>query len=280
MTRLKLTSLSLAATTTLLSAGMAQAVEVRFDFTNHAAADGLFFTPFVGVAHDGSFDTFNTGRFADQSQSLSERSLEDLAEEGIVSGVVADATAAGFQSGVALNADGFGGAPVLDPGETGSFTLDLDPTTDLFFSFLSMIIPSNDTFIGNGNPEAIELFNSEGEFVADLVELTTLNVYDAGTELDDGNGAAFAPPTGTDATETRTRIRRESNLDFLIGRPTAAGGTIGSVPGRGDLFASIQISLVENAPAPVPLPAAGMLLLGGLGALGFGRTIRSRRQKS
>ncbi|NNK78347.1 MAG: PEP-CTERM sorting domain-containing protein, partial [Litoreibacter sp.] len=87
-----------------------------------------------------------------------------LAEEGDPSGMIADATAAGATSGVIFWPERFAGAPVIDPGEIASITLKADPTTNRFFSFLSMVIPSNDTFIGNEDSMAYEVFTAIGEF--------------------------------------------------------------------------------------------------------------------
>jgi len=160
------------------------------------------------------------------------------------------------------------GAPVLDPGEVTTIRVDLDASTQRFFTFLSMVIPSNDTFIGNDNPLAYELFDASGNFVFDqLINVFATDAWDAGTEADNGYGAAFAPPTGTGPTVTDTGILSLSYLDFLVGRPQAPGGTVQTANG---LLASIEITVV-------PLPAGLPLLLVGLGAFGF---IGSRKKKT
>ena len=248
----------------LLSVGLASAASaasVQISITNNQAADGVYLTPLASILHDGSFDAFNRGEVASAS-------LEAIAEEGDASGVIGDATAAGATAGVILAPGGFGGAPVIDPGETTSIQLDTDSTTNRFFSFLSMVIPSNDTFIGNDNSMAYEVFNALGEFTGIGPILVYSNdAWDAGTEENDGFGAPFNTAGGT-ATDTDGVVRGAmGNLFFLNGQETVADTTI-DLQGR-TLLATIEIS-------EVPLPAALPMLLAGLGGFGLLR----RRQRT
>ena len=245
-----------------LLAGAASARTLEITVTNEQAQGGLYLTPLLTIFHDGSFDSFDAG-------SAASAGVEALAEEGDVGGVVAEVNQANADNGtshttaVIANPAGFGGAPVLDPGEVTTIRVDLDAATQRFFSFLSMVIPSNDTFIGNDNAQAYELFDALGAFVfTGPIEVFASDAWDGGTELDDGNGAAFAPPTGSPATETTDPVSGLADLDFLIGRPQAPGGTVQSASG---LLASIRITEV----APVPLPAGLPLLLAGLAGLGL-----------
>lgn len=275
--QLGLGSAFLAATMTL-GAGAADAKTLRIEFTNNASADGLFFTPFLGLFHDGSVNTFDVG----QAASLA---LEDVAEEGFVGQQIAAAEALGAKAGVAFGPEGFGSGvrqpPVIDPGETASFEIDLDPTSDIFFSFLSMIIPSNDIFIGNSDPFAFRLFDDEGNFIlTSPISIGLDNTFDAGTEdnlatATDGAGAAFTPGFevgGGTATENGV-VSEVGNLDFLFGLGRASGGTVGSLPGAGQAFASLRITEV----APVPLPAGVFMLMAGLGAMG---AVGARRRRT
>lgn len=247
-----------------LMGGAASASTVEITITNAQAAGGLYLTPVVSIFHDGNFDAFNAGENASAA-------VEALAEEGMTGAIEAEVAAAGTGAIAQTigNPAGFGGAPVLDPGEITTFQIDLDTASQRFFSFLSMVIPSNDTFIGNDNPVAYELFDTAGNFVFNrVIEVFATDAWDGGTELDDGNGAAFAPGTGTAATETTDVIASLANLDFLIGRDQAVGGTVQSASG---LLASITITEV----AAVPLPAGLPLLLAGLGAFGLVRSPRN-----
>jgi len=83
-----------------------------------------------------------------------------------------------------------------------SFSLDPLAPGNRYFSYASMVIPSNDAFIANGNPLAFEIFGPGGEFLGADFIVSGAMVLDAGSELDDelpANTAFFgqaAPDTG------------------------------------------------------------------------------------
>lgn len=274
-----------------VSATGAYATTFDISFTNNASGGDIFFTPIFSAVHNGSFNTFDAG-------SAASGSLESLAEDGAVGGAIADATAAGAVSGAILgtqgasgNFNGGGPPPLFEPGETS--TLSLDATSlaggPIFFSFLSMILPSNDFFIGNDDAQGIQLLNALGEFQGTngVLEFDVLYnaVYDAGTELnDDGSdgvlanspfavGSAQGPGTANIGPDENGVVRNVAataglNLSNLIGAETPAG-FINAVPSGAagnNVLGRFSISV---APAPVPLPAAAPLLLAGLGGLAF-----------
>lgn len=233
----------------LMVASGASAKSVEVTITNNQAQGGLFLTPLFAAFHDGSFDLFDNGAPASAA-------LETLAEEGNPGGLVADAQAKGAKAGVVLAPGGFAGAPVIDPGETATLRLNVDPTSQRFFSFASMIIPSNDAFIGNGNPLAFEVFNAAGQFTG-LGPIDVIRYYDGGTEENNNLGAAFNANNPTSATDTNEGVSLLANLDFLVGQGTVAGTTIGFAP-TGPL-ATISVSAV---PLPASLPLMGLALFG------------------
>lgn len=255
----------LSAYSIVLSAGLATAASaavLQIEITNNQNADGLYLTPLLSVFHNGSFDSFDAGKPASPQVEL-------LAEEGDPSGVAGLAGAAGATYGVVTGPKGFGGAPVIDPGETAYLNLSVDPTKDRYFSFLSMVIPSNDTFIGNDNPVAYEIFDAVGAFTGiGPISVYDLDAWDAGTELNDGFGAPFNTAGGTATDANGVITPAPDGLFFLNGQETVAGTTVDLGEGR-NLLATIAIS-------EVPLPAGFPLLLVGLGAFGL---MRRRNQE-
>ncbi|MHC4074099.1 MAG: spondin domain-containing protein [Planctomycetota bacterium] len=185
----------------LLAAAPLQAKdqEIIVRIENLGPEGGVYFTPVWMGFHDGSFDLFDPGGLASEA-------LERLAEDGDASALRMEFEAAvgGATGGideVVTAPAGFAGAPVFDPGDAASMQLTVDSEMNRYMSFVSMIIPSNDAFIGNHNPQGIELFDAAGNFKGKQV--TTIlgsMVWDAGTELNTEMDAAFInqadPDTG------------------------------------------------------------------------------------
>ena len=251
----------------VVMASSAFAASIQVSVTNEQADDGLYFTPLASIFHDGTFDTFDVGGTASNE-------VEEVAETGSPAGIIGAAQGAGFIAGAVTGPEGFGSVmpqpPVLDPGETGTARFDgVNAVTNRYFSFLSMIIPSNDLFIGNSDPLANEIFDAMGNFVGTTIQVFTTSIYDAGTEANTNLGAAFNA-AGGDATDTNELIALlgvGTVADLLNGEVTAAGTTV-NIPSNATLLATIEIS-------QVPLPAAAPLLIAALGGLGFA----SRRRK-
>lgn len=176
----------LIASMTLLSvSNLVQATEVKVEVSNLFADGGLALTPVWAGFHDGSFDTFDLGSGASSA-------LQALAEGGDMSGIrqAFAATSTGVD-GAVFGPEGFPGAPVIEPGEVTSAYFDINKVDSGYFSFLSMLIPTNDAFIGNANPDQYSLFDMLGNFVGlDILVLGT-QVWDSGTELNTGFGSPF-----------------------------------------------------------------------------------------
>lgn len=182
------------------SASAVQALTVKVEIENLGPNGGVAITPVWVGFHDGSFDSYNTGL-------PSERGLEQIAEDGIPTTIsedflnnltyVQDGESGIFstsQVGTRVNG-GVGDAPITT-GTTVTNKFEITPDdSNRFFSYASMILPSNDYFIANGNPLAHNLstlFTGEESSISFLIgEPGEIN--DAGTEVNDfttsaGNG--------------------------------------------------------------------------------------------
>lgn len=220
------------------------AVSIDVTVENLAGEGGLYLTPFLVGVHDGSFDIGSFGHRASRFEGL-----EALAEEGDTSGLtqrfnetVEDGTVTTITS-----PGGFEGAPVFDPGESVTQTLEIsDPGDNRFFSFASMVIPSNDAFIGNLNQYAHRLFTRRGRFRGP-VEITVYGnrVWDAGTEVNNPQGGAAFSTEGGESVDQGGRIFRSRGLNDFVGTGLPTGGTLQTAFGPRTPIAKITLDLSE-----------------------------------
>ncbi|WP_187430546.1 hypothetical protein ROLI_036760 [Roseobacter fucihabitans] len=248
----------------------AQATTLKITVTNNQAAGGLSITPLYTAIHDGNFDAFDLGGTASAG-------LELIAETGMQSGIAGERLAIDADSqGLVLASPS--GPPPVQPGEAVSRNITVNAAEALYFTFLSMVLPSNDHFIGNDNPFAYQLFDAACNFTgARTINVTGADIYDAGTEANGLTGAAFIQgvniadsPTGEGSIQQGLPL--SSDL-FGPGVVLATGDTLSaslidftSNPGAFNLL-TIEIS-------EVPLPASAPLLLGALGLMGWAKRHR------
>ncbi len=165
--------------------------DIRVTITNDGEEGGTFLTPPFVAIQDGKFDIYDRGGAAAEF-------LERLAEDGTTDDIIAafeDSGAVGA-SGIITGPDGLAAGP-LDPGESGSIVLTVDPTKSQFLNFASMVIPSNDAFISSpGDPTALQIFDADGNFTGGQFEVTGADVLDAGTEVNTEQDAAFLNQDG------------------------------------------------------------------------------------
>ena len=234
---------------------------------------GVYLTPVWVGFHDGQYDLFDVG-------GLATAGLEHIAEDGDAGPLRAEFAAAAGQGldGVILAPDGFPGAPVYDPGEHSSAEFMLNPTDHRYMSYASMIIPSNDAFIGNHNPWAIELFDAAGNFKGKKI-ITVLGsmVWDAGTEWNTEMDAAFLNQSAGDTgVTTIAPIMPHPGFLGSYGNPGSASMILGSTnaagtlidPAGGDFslpYAVVARITVDWVPDPPPAPDPAMTPGGGLG---------------
>ena len=170
--------------------------QIEITVTNLSGTDGTLLTPVFVATQNGIYDQFDVGSAASES-------IERLAEDGNTEPRIE----AALSSGGVGDAQATSGGP-LAPGESRVLTFFADPTDPLtqYLSYASMVIPSNDAFIGNDDPLQLDLFDENGSLIRRVGEnayiVTGDDVYDAGTEVNDeipANTAALeqaAPNTG------------------------------------------------------------------------------------
>lgn len=166
-----------------LSAASAEHVVVTV--TNLSDAGGTYLTPVVNALHNGAFDLFDIG-------SAASAGLERLAEDGATQPLIGEILAADAGASVAVAASG----PIA-PGQsvTARLTID-DAASQRFYTYASMVVPSNDAFIGNGDP-VFTLFDERGRYTGGIEFVVTgQRVWDAGTEANTELEAAFINQTG------------------------------------------------------------------------------------
>ena len=211
--------------------------------------DGLFQTPFWVGFHDGTFDLGTRGQSAEKFGGL-----EALAEEGDTSGVSARfAEESDGIDATVTSPGGFAGAPVFDPGEVVQTTIDVpNPGENRYFSFASMVIPSNDSFLANLNRRAHRVFSGNGRFRGPTtINLFGANVYDAGTEVNDPQGGAAFSTEGGDSIDEGGVITLTRSLDDFVGTGIPTGDELGSAFSRRTPLARITLSLASDPSDPI-----------------------------
>lgn len=219
---------ALAGALSLTHAVSAQAalVEVRVTVENLAPANSVSFAPLRGGFHNGSFDAFNNGVAATDP-------IVSIAEGG--SGSAWFPAFAAADPGAVLGSVFPNPAGPLVPGASGSARFTLDTALNAFFTFASMVVPSNDLFIGNDSPVRHRLFDDAGNLLIYSITQFGRDVWDAGSEALDPANAAFVAGGGewpAHASEWRGGLRfvRVAGLQWpddrrrLCVRPPVRGG--------------------------------------------------------
>ena len=220
---------------------------ITISVTNTLGEGGTFLTPVWFGFHDGAnFDLYDRGAAVSEG-------LERLAEDGNTSVIASEFAAqvgANATQGVIAGLEQ--GPPPIDPGETAMFTISVNPDEvgQGFFTWATMVIPSNDAFLASpGNPLTDPIFSSDGSFLGPIEVLRFgTDVLDAGTEVNTELDAAFLNQTGPNTGVTENGVvtvhegfnGSEGNPDGapvnIFGGTTAAG-TVTTVEG-GDFTAN------------------------------------------
>ncbi len=254
------------------SGSLAAAIALDVTVSSNAPAGGVYLTPlFVGF-HDGSFDSYDGGQ-------PSSAALEMLAEDGDTSGLEAQLLADTNGNGVTGTVAG-----LLAPGGSQTSTFIVDSTSgNNYFSYASMVLPSSDYYVANGNPFAWDISDlldgTSGSLSFNIGLPGTVN--DAGTEINDfwtsaGNGlfagtglemgGQSGPNQGADENGVNTNVSGDPFTDFIIQNQI---GTILNIANNTlPLFNFNDSSLYPNGIATitisaqaVPVPAAAPLFV-------------------
>ena len=243
--------------TTLTSPAQA-AVGVRITIQNLSPTNSVSFAPLRYGFNSGVFDAFNVGATATAP-------IISVAEGGSGSAWL-PAFAAADPTAVLGS---LGGA--LTPGSTvQSGIITVDPNVNAFFTFGSMIIPSNDFFIGNDDPREYRLFDANGRLALKSINVKASEIWNAGSEAFDPANAAFLVGGNN---SLRTPENGVVGFDFselagFNGLTTAAGYVFNS-----QLRADQDVYRISFSATPEPGTWAMMIL--GFGAAGW--RIRRRR---
>lgn len=263
----------------------ASAANIKVTITNNSPTGGLYLTPIWVGFHNGSFDIYNGGL-------ASTTELERLAEDGNTGPISATFNSNGTlvptgtaQTGARVDGT-LGGAPV-GPGGTVTQTFQLAHNDDnRYFSYASMVLPSNDYYVANGNPLAFDIASLINGPVGSTISFNIGlpgGVIDAGTEVNDfqfsaGNGLFAGLPAGQGGPNQGTD---ENGVNVDVANPFS---NFLNVPPGFDLsnFNFNDPSLYPNGIATVTLttdvPEPGSIMLLG-SALLAGLAFSRRRRK-
>jgi PEP-CTERM motif len=257
---------ALAGAMVLAFSAPAQAALVTLVVTveNLSPTNSTSFAPLHFGVGNGTFDAFNTGSTAGPA-------IVTIAEGGsgslwLPAFAAADPMATISTIGMALT-----------PGQSrSSGLLTIDTSLNRFFTFASMVIPSNDLFIGNDNPAQYLLFDMAGNQLINQITLTANQIWDANSEIADPLAAAFVVG-GTNSLRTAENgvvAFDRSELNAFNGVTTAAGYTFSNA-GLTNTSPIYRISFASAA--AVPEPTTWAMMIGGFAMIGG--AMRSRVRK-
>lgn len=237
---------------TLTMASTVSAATLKVTVENVAPQEGTVLTPLWVGFHNGTFDIFNLEQPASNS-------LERLAEDGNTAPIASAflASGAGQVEGTLSR---------VSPGTLASQTFEVDGTlaSNRYFSYGSMVVPSNDAFIANDNPLAFQIFDDVGNFLGADFIVAGNRVWDAGTEVNDEipqNTALLGQTVGNTGVTENGVVRQHPGF--------IEGGNILSAFGNADFTTSgYQVARIKIETVPEPATAAGLLLTAGLLLLG------------
>lgn len=242
------------------SAAQAAPVQVKVTVENLAPGNSIAFAPLRVGFHSGAYDGFNLG---------------DTATPAIISVAEGGSGAAWFPAFMAADPTATLGSvlptpagPLL-PGASGTATFTVDAAVNPYFTFASMVVPSNDFFIGNDDPTAYRLFDAQGNLAISSILQRSRDIWDAGSEIHDPAAAAFVGTNNLRADQNSVVAFNFAEIAAFNGLTTGPGYVFNS-----QLQANTDIYRISFEVAPVPEPETYAMMGIGLGLLGFARMRR------
>ncbi len=162
------------------SAANTEPVAVTVTIENIAPDQGPVLTPLWVGFHEGDYDLYEFGAAASPE-------LERIAEDGSPAAIreafasEGEARVDGVLTGEGISPES---PPLIPPGTSATMTFEVSAAHP-FFSYASMILPSNDGFIGNESASGYRVFDVEGNFIGTEFIVIGSQIQDAGTEVND-----------------------------------------------------------------------------------------------
>ncbi len=255
----------------LANIAQAESVSLRVTVENLAPTNSIAIAPLRFGFGNGTFDAFNNNEaaFLLGFPTLPEAPIVTVAEGGSGSNwfPAFEAAEPGANLGSVLGP----AIPPFLPGESSSTVITVD-TSNPYFTFATMVVPSNDHFLGNDSPTAYEVFDGSGNLILNSITQTAREIWDAGSETENPANAAFLQDGMNALREDENGVVsfNFSDLDTFDGLTTAAGYTFDSS------LLSADSDVLRISFAVVPEPATGVAGLLGLLGTFLGRR-RCRR---
>jgi hypothetical protein len=155
------------------------------------------------------------------------------------------------------------GGPIL-AGVTRTLDFTIDTAINPFFTFASMVIPSNDHFIGNDNPQAYRIFDAMGNLLLNQISQLASQIWDAGSETTDPLAAAFVGNNDLRTAQNGVVSFNFSELNAYNGLSTGAGYVFNNNLQAGTEIFRIGFEvLAVPEPSGLALAALAICLLAG-----------------
>jgi hypothetical protein len=245
------------------------AVQVRVTVENLAPTNSISLAPFRFGFGNGTFDAFNAGSagFLLGNPDIATAPIVTVAEGG--SGSTWFPAFQAAEPGANTGSVTGPGGPFL-PGQVGSTIIEVN-SANRFFTFGTMVVPSNDHFLGNDDPMEYEVLDSNGNLILSSIVQAADEVWDAGSETENPANAAFLVGGVNAQRENENDVVRFnfSDLSAFNGLTTAPGYIFDSS------LISVTSPVLRVSFEVIPEPASLALLGGAFAALGGARGRRA-----